>query len=267
MATLKMGQFAIIGAGNVGKMLLERLRIMGVPANALWVYDTDMNRAQAVAASVGATVFELAKNMPPRVTVWLLCSGPKTIVPLIEQLRPFIKPGDTLISFAAAVPLTKIEALVPEQVNVARIMPNMPSLVGRGMNPVSFSERATKESRELVFDLLEALGGTIEVLDEQMNWCAGLSGAAMRSVLPVIAGLIRAGIEAGFNDTDARLIAAQVVLGTASLVKHTTMDLEEIKSLTPMETIDEALVEELFYESVIATKEKIQALQKKIFPE
>ena len=258
MATLKTSQIAVIGAGNIGRMLLERMRIIGVPANSLLVCDSDTERAKTIAAVVGATVFNLTEDMSIKATVWLLCSGPKMILPLLEQLRPHLKAGDTLVSFAAAIPLAEMEAHLPKDINVARIMPNMPSLVGRGLNPVCFSHLASKESRKLVGELLDSLGKSIEVRDEQMNWCVGLSGAAMRSILPVIQGLIRAGIEAGFDETDARLIAAQVVMGTAGLVKHTSLDLSQIKKLTPMETIDEDLVERLFVESVVNTKEKIQ---------
>jgi pyrroline-5-carboxylate reductase len=171
-----------------------------------------------------------------------------------------------LISFAAGVPLAKIEALLPAGAQVARVMPNAPSLIGQGMNPVAYGDSLTPKSRELVETVLSVLGATIVVRDEQMNWCVGLTGAAMRSVLPVLEGMTQAGAEAGFTESEARQMAAQVLLGTTGLVLHTNLTFEQIKALTPMQTVDEAALAQLFLEAARAAKEKTEAAQRKLWP-
>lgn len=264
MKALLNKRIAVIGVGNIGRMLLERMRIMGVYANRMVVCDSDPERAQAAAEPVGACVINLNEPDGCEADLWLLCPGPKAILPVIEKLTPRLKDGDVVVSFAAAVPMSSLEVCLPEKVSVVRVMPNMPSLVGRGMNPVCFSERASKEARAMVMELLDELGRIVEVRDDQMNWCVGLSGAAMRSVLPAIEGMIRAGVEAGLTEEHARLIAAQVVMGTAGLVKHSSLTFPEIKALTPMETLDEALVAQLYYEAAVGATNKIDQLQKKI---
>ena len=40
---------AVIGAGNIGRILLERLRAAGVPADAMVVCDSDPARGGAMA--------------------------------------------------------------------------------------------------------------------------------------------------------------------------------------------------------------------------
>jgi pyrroline-5-carboxylate reductase len=258
---------AIIGMGNIGKMLLERLRIMGVPFERLFVCDTDLERVKAVVSQTGCKTFELLQPTGINPSVWLLCVGPKAILSVLRSLKGQLHPGHVIISFAAAVPMEELEQQVPQGVNVVRVMPNMPSLIGQGMNPASHSQQSSADTREMVKELLKQLGETVEVRDDQMNWCVGLSGAAMRSVLPAIEGMIRAGVEAGLTETEARHIAAQVVLGTAELVKQPSMTIQQIKQLTPMETLDENLVEKIYYAAASGAKEKIEALQQKILLE
>jgi pyrroline-5-carboxylate reductase len=248
-------------------MLLDQLRLMGVQARNLMVCDSDPERARATAEYMGCDVLDLEHPAGCAADLWLLCTGPKAILTVIEKLTPLLRAGDVLVSFAAGVPLQTMEARVPESVSIARVMPNMPSLIGEGMNPVCFSENASEKARAMVYELLAQLGQTIEVRDEQMNWCVGLSGAAMRSVLPAIEGMVRAGVEAGLPEQDARLAAAQVFMGTAGLVKETSLSFAQIKALTPMETLDEALVEDLFYQTVVGAKEKMDRLQEKIYSE
>ncbi len=90
----------------------------------------------------------------------------------------------------------------------------------------------------------------------------------MRSLLPVIEGMIRAGIDAGLSGKKARKIAAQVMLGTAELVtKMEDMSLADIKALTPMETVDEGEVARIFEETAAGAKDKIDRLQASILNE
>ena len=153
---------------------------------------------------------------------------------------------------------------MPEGVMVARVMPNAPSLVGQGMNPVAFGASVTPEARALIEAVLTTLGDTIEVRDEQMNWCVGLTGAAMRSVLPVLEGMTQAGVEAGLSAAEARRVAAQLMAGTAAVALQTGLSFEEIKALTPMQTIDEMQVAELFVEAARNARVKIDQLQQKL---
>jgi pyrroline-5-carboxylate reductase len=179
-------------------------------------------------------------------------------------MSKWLKPEQLVISFAAAIAIERLESLLPHGAIVVRIMPNTPSLVGEGMNPVAYGQQVTPEARILVREILACLGRTIEVRDDQMNWCVGLSGAAMRSLLPVLEGMIKAGVEAGLAEAEARLVAGQVMQGTASLVSNTELSIEQIKAMTPMQTRDEAMVASIYFESARGAKVKIDMLQEKL---
>jgi pyrroline-5-carboxylate reductase len=267
MNTLPTHRFAILGMGNVGQLFLGQLQKFGVPGEQLMVCDTNRERVQAAADRSGAQIIDLTSAPVGGADIWLLCTGPKAILPVLRQAAPFIKAGDTVISFAAAVPSSALAACIPVAVNLARVMPNMPSLVGQGMNPVFIDPNAASQTRELLSELLTGLGESIEVQDEQMNWCSGLSGAPMRSLLPVLEGMIRAGQEAGLSEAVSRQVAAQVMLGTASLVKSSPESLATIKTYTPMETVNELEVAELFYQAAVGVRNKLESMQEKILAE
>jgi pyrroline-5-carboxylate reductase len=132
------------------------------------------------------------------------------------------------------------------------------------MNPVAYGAGVTAEARELVEAILSTLGESMEVTDEQMNWCVGLTGAAMRSLLPALEGMTRAGVEAGFFEAESRRMAAQALLGTAALALQTDLSFDEIKALTPMQTVDEEAVSQVFLEAARGAQEKMEQFQKKL---
>ena len=236
----------------------------GVQPDHLAVCDSDPARGQAAADRQGVRSIPLADDAACTADAILIASPPPTVADGLHAVAGRLHPGQVVISFAAAVPLSRLEALVPPGVAVARIMPTAPSLVGQGMNPVAYGISATPETRALVEAILAALGQNIEVQDDQMAWCVGLAGAAMRSVLPVLEGMTQAGVEAGLSPEAARQVAAQVMLGTATLALQTDLSFDQIKSLTPMQTVDEAAVAELFRAAARQARDKIDRLQRKL---
>ena len=258
---------AVIGAGNIGHILLERLRAAGVPADHLVVCDSDKSRAKAAAEKFGVRPVILADEGVCGADAILIAVSPKSVSDVIHTFTSWVCPCRLVISFAAAVPLANIEALLHPGTPVARIMPNAPSLIGQGINPVAYGAFMTPEAQELVEAILGALGECVVVRDDQMNWCVGLTGAAMRSVLPALEGMTRAGVEAGFTEAESRRMASQAMLGTAILTLKTDLTFEQIKSLTPMETVDEAALAQLFLDAARAAQEKITSAQRKLWPE
>lgn len=255
--------YFILGLGNIGRILAARLRAAGVPGEHLLVCDADAGRVESAAAEFGARPVALSDESAHRADVLLLAASPKAIPDALRQLAPRLTPQQVVVSFAAALPLDKLQALIPG-IPLARVMPNAPSLVGEGMNPVAWGPAITPRARERVEFVLKALGQTVETPDERMNWCVGLTGAAMRSLLPALEGMTQAGVEAGFGEAEARRLAAQVMLGTAALALQTDLSFEALKSLTPMQTLDEAALAETMLEAARAARDKTEANQKKL---
>lgn len=255
---------AVIGAGNIGQILLARLQAAGAPADHLVVCDRDPARAEAAAEKFGIRPVILADEAVCAADAILVAVPPRSVPEVLQTFASWVCPCRLVISFAAAVPLPTLEGHLRPGTPVVRIMPNAPSLVGEGINPVAYGAAVTPRARELVQAILAALGETVEVSDELMNWCVGLTGAAMRSLLPALEGMTRAGIEAGLTAREARRVAAQVMLGVAQLALKTDLTFESLKALTPMETVDEAALSQLFLEAARLAAEKTAQLQKKL---
>jgi pyrroline-5-carboxylate reductase len=262
MSTLSERRFAIIGAGNIGRILLSRLLASGTPAKNLVICDSDTKRANAVARLFDIRSISLSDEAACTADAVLVAVPPKAVPDLLGTVGKWLRPRQLVISFAAATPLSRLESLLPAEVMAVRVMPNAPSLVGQGMNPVAYGHHVTLEGRALVEEILACLGESIEVSDDLMNWCVGLSGAAMRSLLPALEGMTQAGIEAGLASNDARRISAQVMLGTAALALQTYLSFDEIKAMTPMQMVDEEAERQVYLVAARSAQEKMEQLQK-----
>ena len=68
----------------------------------------------------------------------------------------------------------------------------------------------------------------------------------------------------GVSENDGQRIPAQVMLGTAALTPEADLSWEEIKGLTPMQTVDELVVAQLFVDAARGAKAIIDGLQRKL---
>ena len=65
-------------------------------------------------------------------------------------------------------------------------------------------------------------------------------------MLSVLEGMSQAGIDSGLSAADARRVAGQLLLGMAALALQTGLSSDKLKALTPVGTVDEPAVAQLF---------------------
>ncbi len=248
VAALQDKRLAIIGVGVIGRILIQRLRAAGLRNNQIMVCDADPQRGARVQRELGVKVCPLT-DACCRADIWLISTPPKAVIPTLETLSPRLGEGQIVISFAAGVSMARLEKIIPESVAAARIMPNALSLIGRGVNPVAYGRDCTLDVRVQVQALLNTLGDSIVIEDDQMDWAVGLTGASMRWLLPVLEGMTQAGVDAGLSPTDARWVAAKMMAGVAALALETDMSFEEMKALTSVNTADEEAIARIFREA------------------
>ena len=86
MSILLEKQFAVIGAGNIGRILLQRLRNAGVPETHLVVCDADGERTSAAAAQYDVRAVALYDEVVCQADVWLIASSPGSVAEVVKVL-------------------------------------------------------------------------------------------------------------------------------------------------------------------------------------
>jgi pyrroline-5-carboxylate reductase len=264
MSVLNDKRIAFIGAGLMGGVLIERLLDTGFPRTHILAVEPRAERRAYLAHEWHIAVSDGAHRVPEFADAIVLAVPTKAVREVLRDIAPQLRAEHIVISVAAAVPLAALEQIAGEGIGVARVMPNSPSRVGQGMNPVALGRFVTPEAREWVMRLLACWGQTIEVPDALMNLCVGLSGAAPTYIFPIIDALTEAGVAGGLSLTDARHIAAQVVLGSAVMVLETGETPTGLKALTPLQPLREADAKALFRQAVESARAQMDALQAKL---
>ena len=253
-------RLALIGVGVIGSILIKRLDELNFPEEQLMLCDADPARAARLQQEFGLKTCPLSDDCC-RADIWLIATPPAAVLPTIRSVASRLQPGQIVISFAAGAPLHWLETEIPMGVAVARIMPNALSLVGRGVNPVAYGRGCTLQVLAQVQAILNALGESIVLEDEQMNWAVGLTGATMRWLLPVLEGMTQAGLDAGLTQADARWLAAKMMAGVAALALDTDMSFEELKRLTSIQVADEDEIRQIFRQAAHRARDLAEEME------
>ncbi|MCX6865770.1 MAG: pyrroline-5-carboxylate reductase [Verrucomicrobia bacterium] len=215
-------QIGVIGCGIMGKVLVEGAIRAGVvvAADVIGVDPWQASRdhfSKATGARVTSDMSALVDC-----EVLLLCTKPLDVQDALRDASVACAGKSMLvISIAAGITVTALEATVSEHMRVIRAMPNTPALIGKGAAGYCLGTRATRQDAETARTLLGAVGLAVEVPERMMDAVTGLSGSGPAYVYLVIEALADGGVRVGFTRADALLLAAQTVLGAAAMVLET----------------------------------------------
>jgi pyrroline-5-carboxylate reductase len=144
------------------------------------------------------------------------------------------------------------------------VIPNTPSLIGRGMNPHCLGRHVKSEDLPLIGRLLALFGETVEVDEALMNVATALTAVGPTYVFPVIKALKDTAAGLGLSEQDAQFAAAQTVSGAAQLVLETGKDPDVLKTMIGTRTLREEEACALFSAALQDANEKISGTEKKL---
>ena len=173
------------------------------------------------AGEIGAKTIVSNTDVGKFANVLILATKPDQVAAALAEIHGAFSKNHLLISIAAGVTLTKLEAALPAGARVVRVMPNTPALVGAGASAFALGECATAADSELAKKLLSAVGVAFQVKESLLDAVTGLSGSGPAYVYQFIEALSDGGVAAGLPRDVATRLAAQTVLGAAKMVLET----------------------------------------------
>ncbi|MDR1469957.1 MAG: pyrroline-5-carboxylate reductase [Spirochaetaceae bacterium] len=226
-----------IGSGNMGRALMKGVARAAGGVNLLF---TDHTRAKAEAAAqeVGGSAVASNEEAVRAADVVFLAVKPAGIAAVVRETVAAFTQDKVVVSMAGRVSLEQLAAAFAvcgdNAPQVIRIMPNTPTLVGKGLIALTAPPSAAPETVERVRALL-AGAGVVDVVDEKlMDAIGALSGSGPAFVCLFMEALADSGVFAGLPRDKALRYAALTVEGAAALAlqsgKHPGVLKDEVTS-------------------------------------
>ena len=210
---------AIIGAGNIAEALVSGLLKGNVVQPAqLFATDVSEQRRQHFKTCYGVRVGSNNSEAARWADIVLLSVKPQVLDEVLIRLKFPTRSNPFVLSVAAGIPITRIQAGLHAHARIIRVMPNTPSLVLEGATAIAGGPGVSPMQLEMGKALFEAVGKVVVVDESHMDTITGLSGGGPAYVYVFIEALADGGVKMGLSRSVAQLLAAQTVLGAAKMV-------------------------------------------------
>jgi pyrroline-5-carboxylate reductase len=218
----------------------------------------------SVAAAVQAThpsVQSVDVTQAAAQDIVFLAVHPPVIKDVLPALRPALKPSALVVSLAPKFTTAKIAEMLGGFARVVRVIPNAPSLVGAGYNPIAFAASLPAADREAVTRLLRPLGECPEVAESKLEAYAILTAMGPTYLWYQLYEILALGESFGLTPAEAQVGVARMLSGAMETITQSGLRPEQVKDLIPVKPLAE--IEPTVAE---AYRSKLAALMEKIKP-
>jgi pyrroline-5-carboxylate reductase len=195
-----------------------------------------------------------------------------------------VKPGDVetacralaaagssarVLSIAAGVTLSRLEAALAAGTPVVRAMPNTPALVGAGAAAIAGGTSAGAADLDWADEVLAAVGTVARVDEHLLDAVTGLSGSGPAYVFLVAEALVDAGVLVGLPRATSSALATQTLLGAARLLAESPEGPEALRAAVTspggttaagLRALESAGVRAAFLDAVVAATDRSREL-------
>lgn len=171
-----------------------------------------------------------------------------------------LNPGALVISLAPKFTIAKLSELLGGFARLARVIPNAPSIVNFGWNPVAFGPALTPNDKAAITQLLSPLGECPEVAEAKLEGYALLTAMGPTYLWFQFQTLRE--LATGFGLTDAEITPAlkRMVCGAARTLLESGLTPSEVIDLIPVKPLAdmESTTTEMYRTRLPALYQKIK---------
>jgi pyrroline-5-carboxylate reductase len=212
-------RIGFVGGGNMGEALIHGfLAASLLSSKQISVFDVIPERLEYLSQQYGVQTVPSSAVLVENCELVILAVKPQTMARVLDTIHARLSHRPLVISIAAGITLTSLEAALPDKMPIIRVMPNTPALVQQGAAALSRGPFATDAHMRMAVVLFEAVGKAVEVEEKLMDAVTGLSGSGPAYFLLLLESLIDAGVLMGLPRATARLLVVQTALGTATML-------------------------------------------------
>jgi pyrroline-5-carboxylate reductase len=223
-------KIGVIGAGKIGSAIARGVIRAGLVAkDNVMVSDVSEALLQAESLELGIKTTPNNGELCDFADIVILAVKPQIVNPVAREIAKKLGTTKLLVSVAAGVPLTRIEAGLVQGARVVRVMPNLPCVVGAGAAGFAGGAHATKADLEKVGAILNSFGVAVEVEEKNLDAVTGLSGSGPAYVFHFMEALADGGVQVGLTRDVALKLAVQTVYGAAKMALEGGRHLGELK--------------------------------------
>ncbi|MDR1952151.1 MAG: pyrroline-5-carboxylate reductase [Elusimicrobiota bacterium] len=222
-------KIVFIGSGNMAQAIISGiLKAKMIEPKNIVCNDIDKNKLNALSNNFRVSAQAEKSLAIADADIIFLSIKPQNMKNVLDEINPFVKTDNIVISIAAGITTETIEKSFDKKIAVIRAMPNTPALSLAGITALCAGKYALPANMEKSKVLFSAIG-KVEIEDEsKFDIITALSGSGPAYVFYLCSLMAQAAIKLGFDKNSAEKFAVQTIYGAGKMLAESGLSSEEL---------------------------------------
>lgn len=246
-----------IGGGRITKIFFRRL-LKDEKYSDFCVSDCNEELLSFYKSSNVETTTE--NNIPAKRDIIFIALHPPVFMQVLEEIKNTISEKTILISLAPKITIEKMSNHLNGHKKIVRSIPNSPTMIGLGYNPLSFSKNFPSDEKNIVFELFENFGKWFEAEENKLEAYALITAMGPTYFQFQYKKLFELAKSFGMNEREAREGIFHMLIGTANLMLNSEFNYDQVNDLIPVKPLedDHEKIENIFNNKLLPLFNKLK---------
>lgn len=229
---MQQKKLAFIGAGNMSRSIISGLIQSGYNKDLIMASNPSTPKLDALKEEFGIQTTQSNDEACTFADAIVLSVKPQMMGQMCEGLQSNDLSDKLFISIAAGLPVSRLKEMLGGDYPVARVMPNTPSLLGKGMSGLYADPTITDTNRQYIEDMMNGVGDTVWVdQEDDINGVIAAAGSSPAYFFLFLQAMQEEAINMGFDQAASRKMVQQAMLGAAEMVcQNPDLELSELRA-------------------------------------
>ncbi|MDO6474714.1 pyrroline-5-carboxylate reductase [Alteromonas sp. 1_MG-2023] len=230
---MQQKKLAFIGAGNMSRSIISGLIQSGYDKDNILASNPSTPKLEKLQEEFGIRITQSNDEACEFADAIVLAVKPQMMSDMLAALQEKNDlSGKLFLSIAAGLPVSRLQEMLGGDYPVVRIMPNTPSLIGKGMTGLYADDTVSSADRQYADDVMGAVGETVWVKEEDgINGVIAAAGSSPAYFFLFLQAMQEESMKMGFDAQTARNMVQQAMLGAAEMVCHNPdIELSELRA-------------------------------------
>jgi pyrroline-5-carboxylate reductase len=261
-------RIGFIGGGNMTLAIAGGLLGCGFRATNIAVSEPSAKQRERLATALpGVTIADTNAEVGAQVDCLVLATKPQVLADVCRDLAAAVQNNKPLIiSIAAGIRSSDIDAWLGGGHAVVRVMPNQPALLRIGVSALFANDRSTEGDRALATTIMAAVGKVVQVSNEaDIDSVTAISGSGPAYFYLLIDILVKTAVDMGLDGDDARTLAVETARGAAAIAADSDDAMDELiarvrspggTTAAALDSLEQQDVRAIFSAALVAAKDR-----------
>ncbi len=223
-------KIVLLGCGNLITSIFEGISKHEnlLKENNFFTYTPSATRAKSLALTLNGQYVSSFDSLKDQ-DIYILGFKPQTYTEAILEYKSIIPDGAQVWSVLAGIGIDRMKVDFPNN-HILRIMPNICSKVGKGINLYLSTENFPKTGLEKFHQLFGAVGSSyLMSSDDELDYITGVSGSGPALIYNFLESLEASLEKSSLSHEDRKSIIANLASGSIALFEQSSDDLSTLR--------------------------------------